>query len=242
VVTKDSLPSVSPEGLLLLFADQVVERSSLTSRLGSTVAYPVPGNGHLVKLGMLEQLLCAWALWGLAEGGYLQLKLAERPKGVAALRQRAVGIGGTDARVAVSVRADLGRPRTLGGELVANASEDGTTAFSLILDWVVARAPLRLDAIVGVVQAESVRRGILETGSHQQPWLRQRSFNRVLPAVKAEPKKLAELEPRFTQTKASWEHFSRSNKELHSSLLFDVSKGLTAGRPTLVGAIGAPPG
>lgn len=223
--------SPSDETLLFLFADEVVERSSIVSRLGMEPAWQVPGTDRLVELCSLEQFLVVWALWGLHDRGHIGLELIARAGRLEKLRERVVGTGQVEARVVVTVDTAADPGDSLGAELVAGAMDGGRSVYSLVLEWVVDRASATVDGLVGALHADAARLGLVEEDTREQgPW-RRRSCNRVLPASQARSGVLERSRPMFEGRKRSWEAFCSADADLYDGLVHDVSKALANGRP-----------
>lgn len=223
---------ISREALLYLFADRLVERSRLAGRLLSNPACPVPGGQRLVKLGSLEQMLCAWALWGLEDGGYIKLEVVDPATAWNAFRQKVTGTGATQPWVRLAKLVEAPPGPSLSAELATLVPENGGTVLATLLDWAIPRTPLPLFGIVKIVRAEATRAGILQSGLVHPPWWRRSWFNQVLASSRPNAERLFSLNPHFEQLRQEWLDFGAAHHALRAGLLRDVGNGLAAARPT----------
>lgn len=154
---------VSRSGLIFLFADRAVQRSSLASRVTVQAAAPVPCSKGLVRLGPFEQLLVAWALWELIVDGEMDAVLGGAP--------RQFRIGGRPRRQVlltpvVSRRDDGSLASSLAGEI----PPEGCTAASAELGWTARRDPLPVFGVLKAVRPELVAAKVIDDSVIPPHW------------------------------------------------------------------------
>lgn len=173
---------ISYEGLLYLFADRIIQKSSLTRRLLSHPAAPVPGRQTLVELDQLETMIFAWAFWGLQRESQMGLELAERPSGLRAAKDQMTGTGWKPSRVRITTVELAHAGESLSAGLATSVPAEGAGLVSTIIEWAASHAPLPVFGIVQIVRTEAIGLGILQHGLEQPSWRQNRAFNRVLAA------------------------------------------------------------
>jgi hypothetical protein len=179
---------LSASCLLYLFADQVVKKASLWSRLEGQHSVAVPCGRRPVQLGALERTMLAWALWGLRERGLIHLK-ADAPNHL--------------RRTRLAVDADA---PGLEGELFECCRDSRESISVVVTRW--ARGPrksLPLDAVIAAVQDEAMSREILIDATPSDLSLRERLSSRRH-RLFAEPdcRRIAALAPDFQEVLDRW--------------------------------------
>jgi hypothetical protein len=209
---------LSASCLLYLFADQVVKKASLWSRLlEGQHSVAVPCGRPPVQLGALERTMLAWALWGLREKGLIDLNASAR---------NYLGI----TRLVVDADAP-----GLEGELLECCRDSPEGIAVVVTRWAQGRGRfLPLDAVIAAVQDEAMSREILIDATSSKRPLRERLSSRHH-RLFAEPdcRRIAALESDFQEVLDLWT-YSVEVEGLGDALIQQSSAALRMLRPMSV--------
>lgn len=224
--------------LLYLFADQVVEHSTILSHLDAQHGVRLPCGKTPVQLGPLERLVFAWAFWNLRERGLIELNYLEPVEHDDA--KQADPDDRLPLDIAVKRVGDLAGGQGVEADVLRACGAEDELIGPVLRRWAGEHLPLPIYAVVRALHLEVASFGLVEL-KDQENGLDPFTDHRVAHFASEDCERITGLEPRFAGLLAAWREFGEQRPQAATDLEEQCRLGLFDLRPPPIMAMGTAP-